>query len=215
MAGIKPTRATRWPNAAGGDEPRIPRNFLRSKRRSPGRASVGRVLVPLRLLIHRGVCWGAQTGRIKSALALQDRTDGVVVIRPRAPGDAAILIAGRDDEWRRWLGPGRDDPAPAACIVVAAEVVGWIDYDGDLAWLQTGEVNIGYNVFGPHRCNGYASRALELLIRYLDECTAVHTATLLIDPRNAPSLAVARRTGFVATGAVGGARYFKRAVRRC
>jgi RimJ/RimL family protein N-acetyltransferase len=150
---------------------------------------------------------------MKCAVALQPRTDGLVMIRPLAIGDSAELVAGRDEEWYRWLGPGRDDPAPAACIVVADEVVGWIDYDGDLVWLETGEVNIGYNVFAAHRCNGYASRALYLLIRYLDECTAVQTATLLIDPRNAPSLAVAARIGFVPDGTVGHGRYFKRPVR--
>jgi RimJ/RimL family protein N-acetyltransferase len=135
-----------------------------------------------------------------------------VSIRPLDRGDADRLIAGRDEEWRRWLGPGRDIPDPAACIVVADDVVGWIDYCGGLGWLQTGEVNIGYNVFAAHRCKGYASRALELLIGYLDECTAVHTATLLIDPCNAPSLAIARHAGFSLSGHVGRGCYFKRLV---
>jgi len=139
-------------------------------------------------------------------------TDGVITVRPPIVGDTARLIAGRDEEWRRWLGPGSDDPWPTACIVVAGEVVGWIDYDTEHEWLQPGEVNIGYSIFAPHRGNGYASRAVRLLLRHLSDVTTTHTATLLIDSGNAPSLVVAQRTGFVQVGEVNGSRYFKRSV---
>jgi RimJ/RimL family protein N-acetyltransferase len=140
-------------------------------------------------------------------------TDGVVAIRSPETGDAARLIAGRDEEWRRWLGPGSDDPRPTACIVVEGDVVGWIDYDTGREWLQAGEVNVGYSIFAAHRGNGYASRALGLLLRHLAEDTVVRVATLVIDPRNEPSLAVAQRTGFVHVGEVDGSHYYKRFVR--
>jgi RimJ/RimL family protein N-acetyltransferase len=140
-------------------------------------------------------------------------SDGVVMIRPPDEGDAERLLAGRDEEWRRWLGPGCDDPRPTACIVVAGEVVGYVDFSPDLPWLRAGEVNVGYSVFAPHRGHGFASRAVELLIRHLDQSTRFDTATLLIHPENAVSLTVAAKTGFVSSGQVEGSRYFKRAVK--
>jgi RimJ/RimL family protein N-acetyltransferase len=145
---------------------------------------------------------------------LPPTTDGVVVIRPPAPGDAAILIAGRDEAFRRFIGPGSDEPRPTRCIVVDDEIVGWVDYDSDADhdWLQPGEVNVGYNVFAPHRGHGYATRAVQLLLHHLAVDTGVHTATLLIDPANTPSLALARRLGFVPSGDINGERYFKRPV---
>ena len=149
------------------------------------------------------------------ALPLEPMTDGVITIRSPEEADVARLIAGRDEEWRRWLGPGDDDPRPTACITVAGEVVGWVDYETDQDYLRAGEVNIGYNVFVPHRGHGYAARAMALLIKHLARCTSFDTATLLIDLDNSASLGVAARTGFVVQDAVPRDHnlYFKRTIR--
>ncbi len=122
-------------------------------------------------------------------------SDGVITVRPLASGDQAVLVAGRDGESRRWLGEGSDDPTPAGCIVAGGQVVGWVDYDTDRDWLRPDQVNVGYQVFPEHRGNGYATRAVRLLVQHLAARTSYREATLLIDERNAASLAVAERLG--------------------
>jgi RimJ/RimL family protein N-acetyltransferase len=139
-------------------------------------------------------------------------TDGVVTLRAMQRGDAEALIAGRDDVFHRFLGEGSPNPAPTAVIEVAGEVVGWVDHDTDADhdWLRPGEVNVGYHVFASARGRGYATRSVLLLLEHLAESSDHHTATLLIDPANHGSLAVARRAGFAAAGEVNGQRYFRR-----
>ena len=121
---------------------------------------------------------------------------GRVGLRPFDPSDEAALLAGRDDEWRRWLGPNHDHPRPSACIVVDDEVVGWIDADPNSPQLAEGETNIGYSVFAAHRGKGYATEALLLLVHHLRTDERVRTATMKIDPRNHASLRVAAKVGF-------------------
>jgi RimJ/RimL family protein N-acetyltransferase len=137
-------------------------------------------------------------------------TDGVVTLRSPRPGDAQLLVQGRDAEFFRWLGPGAEDPSPVACVWVDDELVGWVDYDSDHEWLRAGEVNVGYYLFPAARGKGYASRAVELLLVHLRRETEHAVATLLIDPENARSLAVARRLGFTEAGEVGGQLLFAR-----
>jgi RimJ/RimL family protein N-acetyltransferase len=121
--------------------------------------------------------------------------DGVVTLRPPTPGDEPILISGRDAEWERWLGPGSEHPRPTAVIEANGEIVGWVDYDPGTDWLGPGEVNVGYNVFAPHRRRGYAGRALRLLIEVLRDHTGYERAYFVIDVENRASLAVARALG--------------------
>jgi RimJ/RimL family protein N-acetyltransferase len=139
-------------------------------------------------------------------------SDGVVAIRPGSPSDVARLIEGRDEEFHRFLGPGDAEPRPAACIVIDDLVVGWVDYDDERPWLEADEVNVGYNVFQPFRGNGYATRAVRLLMRHLAIDTEWQVATLLIAPDNARSLALARRAGFEPAGDLDGNPYWKQRV---
>jgi RimJ/RimL family protein N-acetyltransferase len=121
----------------------------------------------------------------------------VVDLRPPGPGDAQVLIAGRDQVFYRWLGPGAEEPSPAWCIHAGGRIVGWVDYDHDPEhdWLEPGEVNVGYHVFAPDRGHGYATRAVRLLLHHLAARTGYTVASLLIDPANERSLALAARIG--------------------
>lgn len=124
-----------------------------------------------------------------------------------------MLVAGRDTEFFTFLGEGSPAPDPTACIVVGGEVVGWVDFDHDRSWLLDDEVNLGYNVFAPHRRRGYATRAVLLLIEHLRKHSDWRVATLLIHPDNARSLAVAHRAGFVQVGDLDGNPYWKKQIR--
>jgi RimJ/RimL family protein N-acetyltransferase len=139
-------------------------------------------------------------------------SDGVVTLKAPGPGDSRLLVEGRDEEFFRWLGPGAEVPKPVACVWATGELVGWVDYDADHRWLRRGEVNVGYYLFPGARRRGYASRALELLLRHLKRVTEYSVATLLIHPENVRSLGVARRLGFVHKGEVDGELFFVRDV---
>lgn len=136
-------------------------------------------------------------------------TDGVVTIREMQPGDAGVIVAGRDDVSRRFLGPGDPNPRPVAVIEVDRVVVGWVDHDDDRPWLAPDECNIGYHVFAEHRGHGFASRAVQLLLHHLAQDSQYSTASLLIDPGNQRSLALARRLGFPRAPDLDGNRLFK------
>ena len=143
---------------------------------------------------------------------LQDSTDGVVTLKPQRDGDAQLLVAGRDEEFFKWLGPGSETPSPTACIWVGAELVGWVDYDLEHDWLQPGEVNVGYYLFPGARGKGYASRAVELLLLHLSRRTEHTVATLVIRPANIRSVRLARRLGFEQTGEMEKGLFFARGV---
>ncbi len=141
--------------------------------------------------------------------------DGVVTLRAPEPEDVELLVADRDEEFFRWFGAGATGPRPVACVWVDERLVGWVDYDldADHDWLSPGEVNVGYYLFATARGNGYASRAVELLLEHLRRDTEHTVATLLIHPENARSLAVARRLKFVQKREVNGEPFFTRDLR--
>ena len=135
-----------------------------------------------------------------------------MTLRVPAPGDAERIVSERDEDSFRWFGRGAGNPAPAACVWAEGELVGWVDYDRDdgHAWLEPGEVNVGYSLFPAARGKGYASRAVELLLGHLAGETEHTVATLLIHRENTRSLALAQRLGFVQHGEIDGEPFFRR-----
>ncbi|MFC8829668.1 GNAT family N-acetyltransferase [Streptomyces sp. NPDC057137] len=61
------------------------------------------------------------------------------------------------------------------------------------------QVELAYGIGAPHRGRGLASRAVRLMLPHAFHDARVHRAVLRIEPDNAPSAAVARRTGFQLT----------------
>jgi RimJ/RimL family protein N-acetyltransferase len=83
------------------------------------------------------------------------------------------------------------------CIVVGGQIVGWVDYDTEPTSLPPTAANIGDNVFAPYRRQGYATRAVLLLLEYLRDSTDIEQAVLAIDVGNEASFGVARAVGAV------------------
>lgn len=137
-------------------------------------------------------------------------SDGVVSIHPFAEVDRDALVAGRDAEFHRFLGPGDPSPTPICTIRKGEVIVGWIDVDDHRPWLAERDVNLGYSVFGEHRGHGYATRAVNLMCRYLATLRPPREPTLLIDPHNTASQRVAAHTGFVPVDDIDGQQLFRR-----
>ena len=132
--------------------------------------------------------------------------------QPAPAWDSARLVAGRDAEFHRFLGPGADEPDPVVCVSVDGDVVGWVDHDAERSWLLDGEVNVGYNVFASHRGRGIASRAVQLLMHHLAVTGHCRTATLLIDRANGVLSRSPTEPGSFAKADLDGNPYYKRAV---
>ncbi|HEX4906273.1 MAG TPA: GNAT family N-acetyltransferase [Acidimicrobiales bacterium] len=140
-----------------------------------------------------------------------------MTLRPPEPADRDALIALRDDQFHRFMGPGSPDPRPTFCIVVDDAVVGWVDADHEDGhhWLEPHEANLGYALHPDHRGRGYATRAVQLLMHHLAQTGQWSVATLAIDFGNDWSIGIARRCGFVEHGTIVGekeARFFKKPV---
>ena len=125
--------------------------------------------------------------------------DDALILRPVQDGDVAVLIAGRDPEFHRFLGGGSDDPRPTAVIEVDGSIVGWVDHEGPEAheWLAPHQCNIGYHVFAEHRGRGHATGAVRRLLARLADEGACTEAVFLVDADNLASLHVARAVGAV------------------
>ncbi|MEU6803580.1 GNAT family N-acetyltransferase [Streptomyces neyagawaensis] len=144
-------------------------------------------------------------------------SDGLVTLSPLRPEDAETHLAGEDEELVRWLSGGRSTregvdaylrhcqeqweasgPLRAFGIRVGTDEVlaGTIDLRFTVAGLAPGQVNVAYGLYPPWRGRGLATRAVLLVSGYA-AAEGGKEAVIRVEPENAASAAVARRSGFL------------------
>ena len=156
-------------------------------------------------------------------------TDGVVTIRQQRADDIDRHMEAIDDVQIDWLwNPGArqewEAMSPAqqrehnvthlrACQdsfgagpmwtfsadLAEASYVAYVDCDLDNLHVPVGEANISYTAHPAYRGRGYVSRAVRLVTRFLLDHTGAGSAHIIVDPRNEPSLRVARAVGAAET----------------
>jgi RimJ/RimL family protein N-acetyltransferase len=147
-----------------------------------------------------------------------------LVLEPIAPAHAAVLYPLLSDPSLYEFLDG-DPPASAAALEEryrfwsagsspdGREV--WLNWaarlrgtDTHVGWFQAtvypgGEAHIAYLVFVPYQRKGFAREACAGVVRYL--CSDFHVTKIVAtaDPRNTPSIALARSLGMTATESPG------------
>lgn len=147
-------------------------------------------------------------------------SDGVIVLRPLRIEDAAEHLAGEDAELVRWLngGPGTIDsvqrhvevvqqmwenqgPIFTFAIRLLAEdtLVGTIDVQLNQEAYGSDQANLAYGLYPDWRGRGFATRAVNLALKFLRTGTTVRSALIRTEPANLSSAAVAVRARFTLT----------------
>lgn len=66
-------------------------------------------------------------------------TEGSIDASTFRTADSPVIVAARDEDFHRWMGPGVPDPKFTACILAESQVVGWVDRAHDGVWLEAGK----------------------------------------------------------------------------
>lgn len=153
--------------------------------------------------------------------------DDVITLRLLRLEDAETLLAGEDEENRKWLQGGKASTLASKRMWIkqASSFAAWYLNDhyafaiednasGVLAGLidvhagvdmegkiQAGEANIAYSVQPEFRGKGYAPRAVNLVLSFL-QGHGVERAFIRANPENASSIRVAEKCGFTPTNGV-------------
>lgn len=148
-------------------------------------------------------------------------TDGVVTLRPWRDGDVEEAVTGHDDVMALWFGwPAEDVSVERHARAVeqwrADHAAGRrtsfvVEHEGDLVGSvevrrsTTSAGELSWTLYAGHRGQGYAARAVRVLVDWAFE--DVHQGGLglqrveaRIDPRNEASRRVATRTGLLLEG---------------
>ena len=146
-------------------------------------------------------------------------TDQVVLLRPFVLADAQEHLAGEDEAQIRWVSGGKSTgetvrtwiqrnqeywetggPIFTFAIVDAKThtLRGMVEANTDdesVEGIQKGEANVSYGLYPFARGKGYASRAVNLMMGFLQR-QGLHAAIIRVDPANEDSLKVPLRCGF-------------------
>ena len=146
-------------------------------------------------------------------------TDQVVLLRPFVLTDAEEHLAGEDEAQIRWVSGGKSTretvrtwiqrnqeyweeggPIFTFAIVDAKThtLIGMVEANTDdesVEGIQKGEANVSYGLYPFARGKGYASRAVNLMMGFLQR-QGLHAAIIRVDPGNEDSLKVPLRCGF-------------------
>jgi|SRR5262245_25836006 len=152
---------------------------------------------------------------------MADLTDGVVYLRSMTGDDVDAHLTGEDDVTARFLSGGRSTTRTVAawidrnreswatggairsfgvCEAATDRLIGMVEANLDLAGVRRGVANVTYGLHPDARGRGYATRAVELMLRYLTEATDTDVAVIQVDPANGASLGVPARAGFKCVG---------------
>ncbi|AXX31964.1 GNAT family N-acetyltransferase [Actinosynnema pretiosum subsp. pretiosum] len=139
---------------------------------------------------------------------------GRLVLRRFRPGDAEAFAAYRSDpevaRYQAWDTPLSLPDAVAAVARHAAadpERVGWFPYaialDGELIGdlgvnlrEDREQADLGFSVAAPFQGRGYATEAVERVLRHLFLDRGMHRVSAECDPRNTASARLLERVGF-------------------
>jgi RimJ/RimL family protein N-acetyltransferase len=144
-------------------------------------------------------------------------TDGVVTLRLMTPADAERHLAGEDEPTARFLSGGRstmetvlagierkreswESSGPVRsfgiCLAAAGTLVGMVEANMAAPGFHPGVANISYGLYPDARGHGYATRAVDLLMRYLVDKTDTVVAAIQVHPENLASARLPGRLGF-------------------
>ena len=149
--------------------------------------------------------------------AANELTDGVVTLRPMTPTDAELHLAGEDEPTARFLSGGRstmetvlawiernrvsrETSGPVRsfgiCLAATGALIGMVEANMAAPGFRPGVANISYGLYPEARGNGYATRAVDLITRYLVGQTGTDVAAIQVHPENLASARVPGRLGF-------------------
>ncbi|SEB51041.1 Protein N-acetyltransferase, RimJ/RimL family [Paramicrobacterium humi] len=141
--------------------------------------------------------------------------DGVVMLRPLTMADADAHLAGQDVEYVTWL-DGADGteatekrrladaekaweaggPTFAFAIMSEGKLAGTITAEVGREDLHDNQADIVYGLYPDTRGRGIATRAVMLMVSFLDQVPGISEAVIRVSPANPRSRSVAERAGF-------------------